>query len=71
MKLTITDYNRGDIIKIVREWTELTQQEFANRIGKSKRSIEQYEAGQVNYGIDIIMKIAKEFKINITFEKKK
>ena len=71
MKLTINDYNRGDIIKIVREWTELTQQEFANRIGKSKRSIEQYEAGQVNYGIDIIMKIAKEFKINITFEKKK
>ena len=56
MKFNINDYSKGAVIRIIREWTNLTQQEFANRIGKSKRTIEQYEAGKVNYGIDILKK---------------
>lgn len=71
MKFNINDYSKGAVIRIIREWTNLTQQEFANRIGKSKRTIEQYEAGKVNYGIDILKKIAKEFNIDIIVEKRK
>ena len=70
MKLNMKDYTKGEAIKIIREWTNLTQKEFANRIGKSKRTIEQYEAGTVNYGIDVLNKIAKEFGMNIIVEKK-
>lgn len=70
MKLNVKDYTRGETIKIIREWTTLTQKEFAQRIGKSKRTIEQYEAGTVNYGIDVLKKISKEFNIDIIFEKK-
>ena len=70
MKLNLKDYSKGDAIRIIREWTHLTQKEFAQRIGKSKRTIEQYEAGTVNYGIEILQKIAKEFDIDIIFEKK-
>ena len=71
MKFNIKDYDRGDAIRIIREWTNLTQKDFAKRIGKSKRTIEQYEAGTVNYGIDVINKIAKEFNIDIIVEKNK
>ena len=64
------DYTRGEAMKIIREWTNLTQKDFAKRIGKSKRTIEQYEAGTVNYGVDILNVIAKEFNIDIIIEKK-
>lgn len=71
MKFNIKDYDRGDAIRIIREWTNLTQKDFAKHIGKSKRTIEQYEAGTVNYGIDVLNKIAKEFNIDIIVEKSK
>lgn len=71
MKFNIKNYDRGDAIRIIREWTNLTQKDFAKRIGKSKRTIEQYEAGTVNYGIDVLNKIAKEFNIDIIVEKNK
>ena len=48
MKLNANDYSKGEIIKIIREWTNLTQKEFAKAVNKSKRTIEQYEAGTVN-----------------------
>ena len=66
MRLNMKDYTKGEAIRIIREWTNLTQKDFAKRIGKSKRTIEQYEAGTVNYGIEI----AKEFDIDIIIEKK-
>ncbi len=70
MEFNLKDYTKGETIRIIREWTNLTQKDFATRIGKSKRTIEQYEAGTVNYGIDILKKIVKEFDIDITIKKK-
>jgi len=70
MKLNMKDYTKGEAIRIIREWTSLTQKDFAKRIGKSKRSVEQYEAGTVNYGIEVLKTIAKEFDIDIIIEKK-
>ena len=70
VKLNMKDYTKGEAIRIIREWTNLTQKDFARRIGKSKRTLEQYEAGTVNYGVDVLKTIAKEFDINIIIEKK-
>lgn len=70
MRLNMRNYTKGEAIRIIREWTNLTQKEFAERIGKSKRTIEQYEAGTVNYGIEVLLTIAKEFGIDIIIEKK-
>lgn len=70
MKVSLNDYNRGSFIKIIREWTGLTQIEFAKRIGKSARTVQEYEAGTTNYSIDVLDKIAKEFDVVITAEKK-
>lgn len=69
MKININDYNKGEIIRIIREWTELTQKDFAKKIGKSKRTVEEYESNRVNYNIDTLKKIAKVFDIKITIEK--
>ena len=70
MKLNLKDYSKGEAIRIIREWTNLTQKDFAKRIGKSKRTLEQYEAGTVNYGVETLKVIAKEFNIDIIIEKK-
>ena len=59
MRLNMKDYTKGEAIRIIREWTNLTQKDFAKRIGKSKRTIEQYEAGTVNYGIEVLKKIRR------------
>ena len=70
MKLNVKDYNKGEIMKIIRQWTGLTQREFSAKMNKSKRTIEQYEAGTVNYNIDFLMKLCKTFDIEITIRKK-
>ena len=70
LKINIKDYSRGEIIKFIRQWTGLTQEEFAKIMGKSKRTIEQYEAGNINYKVDFLYKLNKVFNIDIIFEKK-
>jgi len=71
MKLNASDYSKGEIMKILRQWTNLTQKDFASEMGKSKRTIEQYEAGTVNYNIEFLKKLSDKFHIEITFTKKK
>ena len=69
MKVNLKDYDRGSFIKIIREWTGLTQKEFGKELGKSLRTIQEYEAGDVNYGINVLYTISKEFNIDVIFEK--
>ena len=70
MKFNMKDYSKGEAIRIIREWTSLTQKDFASRIGKSKRTVEQYEADRVNYGVEVLKTITEEFDIDIVVEKK-
>ncbi len=73
MKLVIQKnrYTKGEIIKILREWTGKTQKEFADDIGKSMNSIQKYEADEVNYSIQTLLDIVKKNGLVITIEKKK
>ena len=72
MKVVIknNEYTKGELIKIMREWSEKTQKEFAKDIGKSEISIQKYEADAVNYGIQTLLDLARKNHITITFEKK-
>lgn len=70
MKIKANNYTKGEIIKIIRSWTELTQKEFGEKIGKSKSSIQDYELEKTNYGIEVLLEIADEFDLTITIEKK-
>ena len=45
MKLHATDYTTEEILKILREWTGLTQKDFGKTISRSERSIQSLESG--------------------------
>ena len=70
MKFRANDYNKGEILKIIRQSTNLTQKEFAEKMGKSTRTIEDYEAGKQNYNIEFLKEVAEKFNIIIYFENK-
>ena len=71
MKVNLKDYDRGSFIKIIREQTGLTQKEFGKELGKSLRTIQEYEVGTIAYNIRTLEKISKRFNISITAEKNK
>lgn len=71
IKLVIrkNNYSKGDIVRILRDWTDLTQKDFAKSINKSKSSLQKYELNEVNYGIETLLDIAKKYDLTITIEK--
>lgn len=71
MKIKATNYEPKDIIKIIREWTELTQKDFAKSIGKAERTVQGLELGETGYSMKTLLKIAKIHGLEITIEKKK
>lgn len=71
MKIKANDYEPKDIIRIIREWTELTQKDFGKSIGKAGRTIQGLELGETGYSIKTLMKIAKVHGLEITIEKNK
>lgn len=70
MKINVKEYKTNEIFKFIRQGLNLTQEELAKKINISKSSIEKYEYGTVNYTFETLVKIAKEYNINITIEKK-
>lgn len=70
MELKFNDYEPKDIIRIIREWTEETQKDFGKSIGKSERTIQDYESGRRRYYTETLKKICKVYDIKITIEKK-
>lgn len=70
MELKFNDYEPKDIIRIIRKWTEDTQKDFGKSIGKSERTIQDYESGRRRYYAETLKKICKVYDIKITIEKK-
>lgn len=69
MKLQATDYTTEEILKIMREWTGLTQKEFGKKVNRSERSIQSLEAGTRHLTVDTLLQIAKANKISIIISK--
>ena len=70
MKIIANNYEPKDVIKFIRESTELTQEEFGKSINKSLRTIQDYESGRRRYNIETLLDIAKKHNLTITIEKK-
>ena len=51
----------GSAIKKRRRQLKITQKEFAERLGKSERTIQKYESGEITMKIDLIKLVADEF----------
>lgn len=70
MKLILNDYKPNEIVKILREWTELSQEDFAKSVYRSKDSIKKIEIGQRNVYLHTFIEWAKIHNVKITMEKK-
>ncbi len=70
MKINLNDFSDGEILKIIRDWNGLTQEQLAKKIGKNKRTIYDYESELYTYNMKTLRKIAKELNLTITIEKK-
>ncbi len=70
MKLIANDYPSKEIIKIIREWTELTQNDFGKSIHRSKSSIQSLELGRRVLTVPTLIQIANTHDLKITIEKK-
>lgn len=71
MKIIANDYEAKDIMKIIREWTELSQKEFGKTINRSRDSINNIENGRNRIYFNTLLEIAKKHNIQIIIEKKK
>lgn len=70
MKTIANDYTPEQIIRIIREWTELSQKDFGKTINRSESGIQAYELGNRNYNMQTLIQIANKHGITITLEKK-
>ena len=71
MKIIANDYEARDIMKIIREWTELSQKDFGKTINRSRDSINNIENGRNRVYFNTLLEIAKKHNIQIIIEKKK
>lgn len=70
MKIIANNYEPKEIIKIIRQWGEKTQEEFGKTINRSKDTIQSYELGRNKITLDKILEIAKKENLIITIEKR-
>ena len=70
MKVILDKYEPKEIIKFIRQSTDLTQEQFGKKINKSKDSVQSYELGRMKMSFDDFIKICELFNIKITIEKK-
>ncbi len=71
MKLTANQYESKEIFRIVREWTNLTQEQIGEQNGKKGRAwAKNIEGGKSRFYFEDFLKLCKKNGIIITLEKK-
>ena len=69
MKIKANDYKDNEIIRIVREWTELTQKQFGESIHRSRHTVQSMELGRSGIYLQTLLDIADIYGLTITIEK--
>ena len=70
MKIKANEYEPEMVFKIIREWAQQTQTQFGESMNLSKMTIQAYERGVRRYSFETLMKIADQYGLTITIEKK-
>lgn len=68
MKLNVKDYQNNDIIRILREYSNMTQKALAEKLSKHVRTIQRYEAGDIKIDFEIIREICEICDLSLTIE---
>lgn len=69
MKIYANKYETKDILKIIREWTNKTQKDFGNDVGKTNEWVKANEAGKTNYYFKDLLDLCKKNNIDIIISK--
>jgi len=70
MKLIANEYEPKEMFKIIREWTNLTQEELGKEMGKKGRSwAKEIENGKNRFYYSDLLEIAKKYNIKIIITK--
>jgi len=69
MKIIANNYEPKDIIRIIREWSDQTQEEFGASMNRSRHSIQSMELGRNNIYLHTLLEIAETYNLVITIEK--
>lgn len=70
MIVKFNDYEPNEIIRFIRQSTELTQKEFGKSIGKSERAIQNYESGRRTYNSELLKLICQKHNVEIIIKKR-
>lgn len=70
MKINANEYKANDIIRILREWTELNQKEFGKTFNKTRDSINNYENARNRMYLNDFLNLCNKNNIKIILEKK-
>ena len=70
MKLIASKYEANEVMRIVREWTNLSQEKFAKELGRSRNGINNIEHNRNRLYFNDFLDICKKFGITVTLEKK-
>ncbi len=71
MKVNVKDYSNGDIMRFLREYVGLTQQELADRLKRNIRTIQRYEKEDIKIDLDLIRELCEISDLNLTIESKR
>lgn len=69
-RLVVNEYSANEVVKIIREWTELNQKDFGKSIYRSRDSINNIENRRNRMFLDDFIKMCNRHNITITVEKK-
>lgn len=70
MKINANEYQARDVVRIIREWTELTQKDFAKTLSRSRDSINNIENGRNKMYLNDFLEMCKIHNVKITIERK-
>lgn len=70
MRIIANDYQAKDIIRIIREWTQLNQTEFGKSLKRSRDSINNIENGRNRMYLNDFLDMCKKHNVKITIERR-
>ncbi len=70
MKIIANEYQAKDIVRMIREWTELNQKDFGNTLKRSRDSINNIENGRNRMYLNDFLDMCKKHNVKITIERK-
>lgn len=71
MEIKANNYRANEILRFIRQNSNLTQEELANKIGKSKNWVKNNEQGLNRYFFEDLMKVANICNVEIIIKDKK